>query len=270
MAPKRGISDSNSKSSLKPKSDKYRIKRIKRDKDSINIVISRNKEGREVQTSPVRQRSPIRERSSSESSSESSSDYSTSFESSKSRRSSSSSSSDSAPMFNKKKTQEPLIPKAPVINLNVNQDIVAKPTDKITGTPTDNVVIEVFKVNGIPFDGVLSDFDIIDIWKCLGRDEAELDKTASEQVRKSCLRITYILKQPIHLTELSRKPEFSFDKKGSTRTDVYRARLCGYSDLAFNLGDTVTLTIQSTFFRISVEHMMAWIAPFGEIKSQPR
>jgi len=143
-------------------------------------------------------------------------------------------------------------------------------SDQITGTPTDNVVIEVFKVNGIPFDGVLSDFDIIDIWKCLGRDEAELDKTASEQVRKSCLRITYILKQPIHLTELSRKPEFSFDKKGSTRTDVYRARLCGYSDLAFNLGDTVTLTIQSTFFRISVEHMMAWIAPFGEIKSQPR
>jgi len=268
MAPKRGISNSDSKVKSKSNSEKYRVKRVKRDKDSINIVITRNKEDKAAQ---IRERSPLRERSSSESSS--SSNYSTSFESSRSKRSSSSSSSsDQEPMFNKliSKPQEPVIPQPPVIKLNINQDITNKPTDKITGTPTDNIVIEVFKVNGIPFDGILSDYDIVDIWKCLGRSESELDKTASEQVRKSCLRITYILKQPIQLTELSRKPEFSFDKKGNTKTDVYRARLCGYSELAYNLGETVTLTIQSTFFRVSVEHMMAWISPFGDVKSQPR
>jgi len=156
------------------------------------------------------------------------------------------------------------------IELNKNQEVTPKETDVTFGTNTKIIKLEVFKVNGIPFDGVLSDWDILDVWKCLGRDTSEIDQFASTQVRNNCLRIRYVLKAPIQLTEISRKPEFEFDKKGGFRTDVYRVRLADYQNLAYTLGEPVTITIQNTFFDITKEEMIQWIEPFGEVIGEPR
>jgi len=177
---------------------------------------------------------------------------------------------DSPMSINQAINTKPIVLRPSVINLNANQDIQPKDTDKATGKETDTVVLEVFKVNGIPFDGVLSHWDIIDIWKCLGRSENEILRKATEQIRKSCLRIKYVLKNPIQLTELSRKPEFEFDKKGSFRTDVYRVRLADYEKLAYTIGETVTITIQKTFFVVTTQEMIDWVSPFGEVIGEPR
>jgi len=69
----------------------------------------------------------------------------------------------------------PIIPSDhPKVTLNPDQGINQKPTDKVTGEPTKRVVLEVFKVNGEPFDGVLSDSDIFELWECLGQDICEI------------------------------------------------------------------------------------------------
>lgn len=120
----------------------------------------------------------------------------------------------------------PIIPADhPKISLSVDQDIGKKPTDKTAGVPSRRIVLEVFKVNGVAFDGVLSVSDIFEIWECLGRDAKEILQHGYEQINGVCLRIAYNLKEPIQLTEVSTKPEFCINKKGAFKTDVYRIRL---------------------------------------------
>jgi len=88
----------------------------------------------------------------------------------------------------------PIVPSEhPKVTLNPDENIGRKPTDIITGDgrllmlvcrlltwdsnsgePTRRIVLEVFKVNGEPFDGVLSDTDIFELWECLGRDVCEI------------------------------------------------------------------------------------------------
>jgi len=191
----------------------------------------------------------------------------------------------------------PIIPSEhPKVTLNPDQSINKKPTDKITGEPTKRVVLEIFKVNGEPFDGVLSDSDIYELWECLAgdRDVREIYQKGCkvvltsvllkhqsvnfslrysvgyEQIKGVCLRIAYNLKKEIQLTELSTKPEFSINKKGAFRTDVYRVRLPDFDRIAYTLGEEITVTLQNTLFRFSDEEMLAWVGAFGKITSPPR
>jgi len=69
--------------------------------------------------------------------------------------------------------------------------------------------------------------------------------------------VAYILKTPIQLTTLSTKPEFTINKKGAFRTDVYRVRLPDFDQIAYVLGQEVTITIQNTLFRFSNEPSLA-------------
>jgi len=125
-------------------------------------------------------------------------------------------------------------------------------------------------VNGEPFDGVLSDSDIFELWECMGQEVREIHGKGYEQIKGVCLRIAYTLKNPIQLTSLSTKPEFAVNKKGAFRTDVYRVRLPDFDRIAYTLGEEITVTIQNTLFRFTDKEMLAWIGAFGEITSQPR
>jgi len=153
-------------------------------------------------------------------------------------------------------------------------------------------VVEIFKVNGEPFDGVLSDSDLYELWECLGRDAVEIlqkglsvisliisklkgfrDQTffiGSEQIKGVCLRVAYNLREAIQLTELSTKPEFAINKKGAFRTDVYRVRLPDFDKIAYTLGEEITVTVQNTLFRFSDEELLGWIGAFGDLTSRPR
>jgi len=95
----------------------------------------------------------------------------------------------------------------PKVTLNPDQSIGKKPTDKISGEPTKRIVLEIFKVNGEPFDGVLSDSDLYELWECLAgeRDAREIHQKGYEQIKGVCLRVAYNLKKEIQLTELSTK-----------------------------------------------------------------
>jgi len=74
------------------------------------------------------------------------------------------------------------------------------------------------------FDGVLSESDLIEIWKCIGGAEGNIKQHASEPETGRCLKITYVVKNPVKLVSISPQEEFNFEKKGKIRTDVFRAR----------------------------------------------
>lgn len=120
------------------------------------------------------------------------------------------------------------------------------------------------------FDGVLCDADLIEIWKCLGGDPDNIKQHGSEVETGRCLKITYILEDPVKLVSISLQEEFNFEKKGKIRTDVFRARLVDFSCLEYKLGDLVPITFQKTFFRASVEDMTDWLTPFGTIEGEFR
>lgn len=67
-------------------------------------------------------------------------------------------------------------PEGPRITLTIDQGLAKKPTDKTTGEPVIRVVLEIFRVNGEPFDGILSDTDLFEIWECLGREVTEIQQ----------------------------------------------------------------------------------------------
>lgn len=163
--------------------------------------------------------------------------------------------------------------------------------DKIGGTPSIRIVFDVFKCSGQPFDDVLPDSDIYDLWECLDGDVKNIQNLGIEQVlnpasseltdfkgcvvfkiKGVCLRIAFLLKNPILLTSLSLKPEFDVNKVGAKgqKTEVYRIRLPDFDEIAYELGQEVTVTIQNTLFTVTVEEMIAWIKPFGEITKEPR
>jgi len=130
--------------------------------------------------------------------------------------------------------------------------------------------LKVFRVNGNLFDGVLCDADLIDIWKCLGGDADNIKQHGSEVETGRCLKITYILEEPVKLISISLQEEFNFEKKGKIRTDVFRARLVDFGYLEYNLGDLVPITFQKTFFRVSTEEMHEWLKPFGVAEGEFR
>lgn len=130
--------------------------------------------------------------------------------------------------------------------------------------------IKVFKLNGNLFDGILSDSDLVEIWKCIGGDAKNIKQHGSEQEAGRCLRISYVVVDPVKLVSISQQEEFNFEKKGKIRTDVYRARLVDFGYLEYRLGDLVTVTFQKTFFRVSTEEMTEWLSPFGSIEGEFR
>jgi len=79
-------------------------------------------------------------------------------------------------------------------------------------------------LNGNLFDGVLSESDLLEIWKCIGGEEENIKQHASEQDTGRCLKITYMVNTPVKLVSISLQEEFNFEKKGKIRTDVFRAR----------------------------------------------
>jgi len=107
---------------------------------------------------------------------------------------------------------------------------------------------------------------LADIWTCIGGDSENIKQVSCDSDPGRCLKIIYILKNPVKLISISRHEEFTFEKKGGVRTDVFRARLTDFGILEYEMGDLVTVTFQKTFFQVSTSDMIAWLAPFGEVE----
>lgn len=118
-------------------------------------------------------------------------------------------------------------------------------------------------MNGDIFDRVLSGEDLLSIWKIIGGDETNLKQQSAEAQAGRCLAVTYILQDPVKLVSFSPTEEFNFEKKGSLRTDIFRARLVDFGNITYSLGDLVPITFLKTFFKVTTDHMKDWISPFG-------
>lgn len=129
---------------------------------------------------------------------------------------------------------------------------------------------QIFKLNGELFDRALSAEDLLEIWKLIGGEKDNLKQQSCEPQFGRCLAVTYILVDPIRLLSLSPSEEFNFEKKGTLRTDIFRARLVDFGTIEYKLGDLVPVTFLKTFFKASHSDMKDWLAPFGETEGEFR
>jgi len=145
-------------------------------------------------------------------------------------------------------------------------------SERITGKKIDVINLEIFQVNGKQFDGILPKADLKNLWLAWGPDRKieEIADIASKQIFNQCLKVAYSLKNPIYITELSRKQEFLIEKTGSHQTDVYKVRLIDFNNIAIKLGQTVTVVVDNILFGVSTTKILEWLSCFGSVRGQIR
>jgi len=111
---------------------------------------------------------------------------------------------------------------------------------------------------------------LVEIWILIGGEKSNLKQQSCELQFGRCLAVTYILVDPVKLISISETEEFNFEKKGSLRTDLFRARLVDFGIIDCKLGDVVPVTFLKTFFKASHADMRDWLAPFGETEGEFR
>jgi len=85
-----------------------------------------------------------------------------------------------------------------------------------------------FWFKGQTFDGILSSVDLGEIWECIGGEISNIKQQCCNPIDGKCLEVTYLLKVPIKVIEITKKEEFNFERKGALRIDVFRARLLDF------------------------------------------
>jgi len=127
-------------------------------------------------------------------------------------------------------------------------------------------------VNGKPFDGLLPKADLKNLWLAWGKERKldEIADIASRQVFNQCLKVAFSLKEPIYITELSRKQEFFIEKSGHHSTDVYKVRLTDFNNVAIKIGQTVTVVVDNVLFGASTSKILEWLSCFGSVRSRIR
>jgi len=78
------------------------------------------------------------------------------------------------------------------------------------------------------FDGILSSVDLSEVWQCIGGDPENIKQQCCNPVQGKCLEVTYVLKVPVKVVEITKKEEFNFERKGALRIDIFRARLLDF------------------------------------------
>lgn len=153
-----------------------------------------------------------------------------------------------------------------------NDTSTPRKSERITGKKIDVINIEIFQVNGKPFDGILPKADLKNLWLAWGPDRKleEIADIASRQIFNQCLKVAFSLRKPIYITELSRKQEFFIEKTGSHKTDVYKVRLVDFNQIAIKIGQTVTIVVENVLFGASTSKILEWLSCFGSVRSQIR
>lgn len=145
---------------------------------------------------------------------------------------------------------------------SVNETLVLKPTNVVR--------LEIYQLNGIPFERSLTKKEIKDIWLGLGRKPEEVKQVRSLVVEGKGCKLNFTLHSHIKIDEIGRYPELTVaTKNDDLLTEVYKIRLINYDTLASNIGQMVTVTL-STPDDVSPDDIKDWLQCFGELKSDLR
>ncbi len=70
--------------------------------------------------------------------------------------------------------------------------------------------IEVYEKNGEAFDNRISDELVKHFWRILGQDDENLDRIRTARIPRRGFRMTYKVKEAIHLPHISETAKFDF------------------------------------------------------------
>jgi len=160
--------------------------------------------------------------------------------------------------------------KGPEIKLKNKDEVSPKKTERRTGEPKDEIVFQVYECNGEKFDGIITRKDCKNLWIELGRVLTELRRISRERVKGKYLKICYYLKEPIKITEISRRAEFSIEKTGEFGSTIYSLRLPDYYNIACKIGDIATVSFKTSLIGIPDNIVIAWMNLFGKVQGNMR
>jgi len=116
--------------------------------------------------------------------------------------------------------------------------------------------------------GELTKVEAKGIWNALGQKVANIRRITTKRGRY--VKVGYDLDKPIKITELSCKPTFKIEFTRGHITDIYKIKLPDYDGLAYQIGDTATVSITFTGLETTARDIQDWISKFGDIKGEVR
>ncbi len=133
------------------------------------------------------------------------------------------------------------------------------------------VQLELFLLNGKPFDGIITRTDAKHIWtKILDRDLSDLMTVDLRRIPNRCLRINYLLKQPTDIIDLNDTPDLRFSQEKFGFTFNYCGRILGFNNVKqARIGDEVTVTVLYAYPEVTKSGILRWIEVFGEVIGDP-
>ncbi len=147
---------------------------------------------------------------------------------------------------------------------------VATSTESLPLKPTNVVRLEIYEVNGGPFEGSLRKKEIKDIWLKLGRNLEDVRQVRSLPIRGVCCKLKFTLHAHIPMTEISRFSDITMEiKNEQSLADVYKMRVVNPETLPSGLGQVVTVNLSAPD-DVSPDDIKDWLQCFGELKSDVR
>jgi len=154
----------------------------------------------------------------------------------------------------------------------VKVDINAKsPVKKVAlkSKPISLITVEINKLDGVFFDGIICKDDRKKFWLGLDRELTELKQISFKRQTGRCSQILYKLKEETPITELFKKADFEIEIRGEIKTDTFAVSIVEFKDVEAELGKVITVTAFST---IHLEHQDIgdWLELYGFIQGNLR
>jgi hypothetical protein len=139
-----------------------------------------------------------------------------------------------------------------------------------TSKPLDFVIIEIYKKDDEPFDGLLPRDTLKLLWSELGRNVEEIRVLKCDRILKKCLKVTYHLRKEVPLLEISNTYEILVEAKLGPRTHTFAAKFPQFREIVCELGQLITVTVCNVPSEVDSEDLRQWIEVFGAVKGKFR
>jgi hypothetical protein len=132
--------------------------------------------------------------------------------------------------------------------------------------PLDHIILEVYKKDDEPFDGILPRDTLKLLWTELGRKVDEIRVLKRERIQGKKLKVTYNLRKEVPLLEISQSYEILIEAKLGSKTHVFGAKFPQFREIVCDLGQLITVTACNIPSDVDSEDLKEWFEVFGSVK----
>jgi len=137
--------------------------------------------------------------------------------------------------------------------VTIAENLTPSKKKNATGEPLKIIYLDIFKLNNDKFEGEVTKLEAKAIWRALKQNTTNINRINSETVQGNFVRLGYDLLEPVKLTELSNRQDFTIEVNRGLKSDLYKVRLADYQTLACSVGDTVKVAIYHTGLEVKAE-----------------